>query len=59
MRWVKLTIDDSEMREKIAGALCECGYQVFCSCEKLPFSDTKAHLVWVLVDASYISNQEE
>lgn len=57
MKLVRLQIEDCKFRAEMAGMLCECGFQVYCSSVSVPYSVStlgKEHYLNVLVDEASI-----
>lgn len=59
MKWVNLRVDNQEDRLRIAAALCESGYQVYCKSVKRPYTISSEHYVCVLLDPDEITNDGE
>lgn len=55
MKWVNLRVDNQEDRLRIAAALCESGYQVYCRFVKHPSSLSSEHYVCVMLDAGEVT----
>lgn len=58
MEWLNLRVDNHEDRLRIAAALCESGYQVYCKSVKIPYSLSSEHYVCVLISPDETTNDD-
>lgn len=59
MKWVKLRVDNQEDRLRIAAALCESGYKVYCKSVRSTYTLSMEHYVCVLLTPDEIMNEDE
>lgn len=56
-KWVNLGIDSQDDRLRVAGILCESGYQVYCKSVKSPYKLSSEHYVCVLINSDEITKE--